>query len=166
MEKQIPIYFDSVIVDSPFQGISESNPNIGRLKVRVFTKYGNRNGSYITEAVANAVLTSVSHFDAKAIIVPTSGGHSARVISNLRPHPLILALCSSEAVARRLSLNYGVYPIIVSVDHNDMDDVVNICREVAVKVLGLKEHDVVVIAGGIHANKSIKQTNFMKIEEI
>lgn len=60
MEKQIPIYFDSVIIDSPFQGISESNPNIGRLKVRVFTKYGNRNGSYITEAVANQLIESAT----------------------------------------------------------------------------------------------------------
>ena len=60
MEKQIPIYFDSVIVDSPFQGISESTPNIGRLKVRVFTKYGNRNGSYITEAVANQLIESAT----------------------------------------------------------------------------------------------------------
>ena len=60
MEKQIPIYFDSVIIDSPFQGISESTPNIGRLKVRVFTKYGNRNGSYITEAVANQLIESAT----------------------------------------------------------------------------------------------------------
>jgi len=60
MEKQIPIYFDSVVIDSPFQGISESNPNIGRLKVRVFTKYGNRNGSYITEAVANQLIESAT----------------------------------------------------------------------------------------------------------
>ena len=60
MEKQIPIYFNSVIIDSPFQGISESNPNIGRLKVRVFTKYGNRNGSYITEAVANQLIESAT----------------------------------------------------------------------------------------------------------
>ena len=60
MKKQIPIYFDSVIIDSPFQGISESNPNIGRLKVRVFTKYGNRNGSYITEAVANQLIESAT----------------------------------------------------------------------------------------------------------
>ena len=60
MDKQIPIYFDSVIVDSPFQGISESNPNIGRLKVRVFTKYGNRNGSYITEAVADQLIKSAT----------------------------------------------------------------------------------------------------------
>ena len=60
MKKQIPIYFDSVVIDSPFQGISESNPNIGRLKVRVFTKYGNRNGSYITEAVANQLIESAT----------------------------------------------------------------------------------------------------------
>lgn len=60
MDKQIPIYFDSVIIDSPFQGISETNPNIGRLKVRVFTKYGNRNGSYITEAVAQQLIDSAT----------------------------------------------------------------------------------------------------------
>ena len=60
MSKQIPIYFDSVIVDSPFQGISDSNPNIGRLKVRVFTKYGNRNGSYITDAVAEQLIKSAT----------------------------------------------------------------------------------------------------------
>ena len=58
MEKKIPIYFDSVIVSSPLQGISESNPNIGRLKVRVFTKYGNRNGSYITDEVADQLIRS------------------------------------------------------------------------------------------------------------
>ena len=60
MERQIPIYFDSVIVDSPFQGISNTLPNVGRLKVRVFTKYGNRNGSYITEAVANQLIESAT----------------------------------------------------------------------------------------------------------
>lgn len=61
MDKQIPIYFDSVIIDSPFQEISDTHPNIGRLKVRVFTKYGNRNGSYITEAVANQLIESATH---------------------------------------------------------------------------------------------------------
>lgn len=58
MEKKIPIYFDSVIIESPFQEISQNTPNIGRLKVRVFTKYTNRNGSYITEAVAEQLINS------------------------------------------------------------------------------------------------------------
>lgn len=60
MDRQIPIYFDSVVIDSPIQEISTSNPNLGRLKVRVFTKYGNRNGSYITEAVANQLIESAT----------------------------------------------------------------------------------------------------------
>lgn len=60
MDKKIPLYFDSVVIDSPFQGISESNPNIGRLKVRVFTRYGNRNGSYITEEVANQLINTAT----------------------------------------------------------------------------------------------------------
>ena len=60
MEKKIPIYFDSVIVSSPLEMISESNKNLGRLKVRVFTKYGNRNGSYITDAVAEQLIASAT----------------------------------------------------------------------------------------------------------
>lgn len=60
MDKKIPIYFDSVIVSSPLEIISENNPNLGRLKVRVFTKYGNRNGSYITEKVANQLIDSAT----------------------------------------------------------------------------------------------------------
>lgn len=60
MDRQIPIYFDSVIVSSPIERISESNPNLGRLKVRVFTKYGNRNGSYITDKVAEQLINSAT----------------------------------------------------------------------------------------------------------
>lgn len=58
--KEIPIYFDSVTVSSPIEKISESYPNLGRLKVRVFTKYGNRNGSYITEKVADQLIRSAT----------------------------------------------------------------------------------------------------------
>lgn len=67
MDRQIPIYFDSVVVSSPIERISESNPNLGRLKVRVFTKYGNRNGSYITEKVANQLIESATRGDTPVV---------------------------------------------------------------------------------------------------
>ena len=60
MEKKIPIYFDSVIIASPAQPITESKPELGRLKVGVFTKYGNRNGSYITDEVAEMLIASAT----------------------------------------------------------------------------------------------------------
>lgn len=60
MDKQIPIYFDSVVIASPTTPISSSNPELGRLKVGVFTKYGNRNGSYITDEIAEQLIASAT----------------------------------------------------------------------------------------------------------
>lgn len=119
----------------------------------------------VTESIASSVLNTANNLDIKAIVVPTSGGHSARVMSNLRPKTIILALCSSEKVARRLSLNYGIYSEIVNIDHDDMDEVVKECRNLAISKLNLQPNDIVIITGGIH-DKNIKQTNFLKIEEI
>lgn len=55
--KKPPIYFDSVIIASPMEPIAQ-NSSIGRLQVGVFTKYGNRNGSYITDQVADQLINS------------------------------------------------------------------------------------------------------------
>lgn len=129
-----------------------------------FTHFSSKD---ITETLASSVLASSDTLDIKAIVVPTTGGHSAQVLSNLRPKSIILALCPNERTARKLLLNYGVYPIITDmVKDDDMDYTVNNAREVAKKVLNLKENDIIIITGGIHHNKAIKQTNFMKIEEI
>lgn len=131
------------------------------------TKFNYRQVNDITEAIANSVITSSESLDIKAIVVPTSGGHSPSVISNLRPKTIILAPCPSDKVARSLALNYGVYPIVVpNVRDDDMDNAVSHAKREAISFLGLKEKDKIIITGGIHENKAIKQTNFMKIEEI
>ena len=67
MKKEIPIYFDSVIIASPAQPITESKPELGRLKVGVFTKYGNRNGSYITDEIAEMLIASAIRGDTPVI---------------------------------------------------------------------------------------------------
>ena len=60
MDKQVPIYFDSVVITAPTIPISSDKPELGRLKVGVFTKYGNRNGSYITDEVAEQLIASAT----------------------------------------------------------------------------------------------------------
>ncbi len=67
MERKIPIYFDSVIIASPAQPITESKPELGRLKVGVFTKYGNRNGSYITDEIAEMLIASAIRGDTPVV---------------------------------------------------------------------------------------------------
>lgn len=59
MERQIPIYFDSIVIDSPVrEAVVNNDQTIYRMKVRVFSKGANRNGSYITEAVAQQLIDS------------------------------------------------------------------------------------------------------------
>jgi hypothetical protein len=58
MGKKIPIYFDNAVIMAPAEPINGSS-NLNRLKVGVFTKYGNRNGSYITDNVAQMLIDGV-----------------------------------------------------------------------------------------------------------
>ena len=60
MDRQIPIYFDTIIIDSPTQEISNEDLNACRLHVGVFTKYKNRNGSYITDEYADFLIKSAT----------------------------------------------------------------------------------------------------------
>jgi len=67
MSRSIPIYFDSVVIASPTTPISSNNPELGRLKVGVFTKYGNRNGSYITDEIAEQLISSAIQGDTPVV---------------------------------------------------------------------------------------------------
>ena len=60
MDREIPIYFDTIIIDSPTQEVSNEDLNACRLHVGVFTKYKNRNGSYITDEYADFLIKSAT----------------------------------------------------------------------------------------------------------
>ena len=56
MKRNIPIYFDNAVIMSPAEPIGNGSSGLNRLRVGVFTKYSNRNGSYITDTVANMMI--------------------------------------------------------------------------------------------------------------
>lgn len=59
MDKKIPLTFD-IMISSPLTPINESLPNVARAKCHVFTKYRNRNYSYITDEVADQLIASAA----------------------------------------------------------------------------------------------------------
>ena len=66
MKRNIPIYFDNAIIMSPAEPINGST-GLNRLKVGVFTKYGNRNGSYIKDDVAEMMIASATKGDTPVV---------------------------------------------------------------------------------------------------
>ena len=86
MKRNIPIYFDNAVIVSPLESISESS-GIGRLKVGVFTRYGNRNGSYIKDNVADMLIKSATRGDTPVVgfFDPESkswAGHTGPTLAN------------------------------------------------------------------------------------
>ena len=65
MKRDIPIYFDNAVIMSSPEKIGSSNLN--RLDVGVFTKYGNRNGSYITDEIAEMLIASAVKGDTPVV---------------------------------------------------------------------------------------------------
>jgi pyruvate kinase len=69
-------------------------------------------GSSDSDVVADAAYTAARAANVQAIVVFTTSGYSARLISRYRPPVKIIAMTSSMESVRRLLVNYGVTPIL------------------------------------------------------
>jgi pyruvate kinase len=67
-------------------------------------------------ALCEAAVTLATTGEAEAIVAVTRGGQTARLLSCLRPRALILGITSSEQVASRLALLWGVTPLVCDGD--------------------------------------------------
>jgi len=73
----------------------------------------------VTEAISGAVKTVAKDLNAAAIVCLTESGFTSRLISKHRPECPILAITGSERVARRLSMNWGVTPVLYAGNPDD-----------------------------------------------
>ncbi len=119
-------------------------------------------GSAIHNTIAECAVRSTQTLPVKAVVVSTLTGKTALDISSLRPNAFIVAAVTSEKVARKLALKWGVYPKIVPI-YEDTDDIVQDGIEAAKEVMKLQSGDIITVVGGFPQNA---HTNFMKIEEI
>ena len=118
----------------------------------------------LTQTISDCVVNSANMLNAKLIVAATISGFTARKISNMKPNCLILAGCPNDEVARRLALNWGVYPVRLPI-YKTVDEVLDGSIKAAKEFMDLKEKDIIVITGGFPTGVK-KMTNLMKIEEI
>ena len=70
-------------------------------------------GADVADLIAEAACAMAERVAARAIVVPTRSGFTARQVARRRPRPPILALTPDETVRRRLSLVWGVTAVTV-----------------------------------------------------
>jgi pyruvate kinase len=101
---------------------------------------------------------------AAAIVVFTASGLSAKRVANYRPPVPIYAFTQSSAVARQLSVIYGVVPIL-SPDPVDTDEMVKLLDRILLGKGLLKPRDNVVFVAGQPIGRT-GTTNFVKLHRM
>jgi pyruvate kinase len=110
-------------------------------------------------AMCEAAVTLARTGEADAIVAVTRGGTTARMLSALRPRAPIFAATDSVAVAERLALQWGVVPIVCSVQGEE-----NI--EKAIAACGILRSPARVVFVSVSSDLSEPRSNFLTLRRI
>ncbi len=116
-----------------------------------------------TDVISHSAVSASFLQNTKAIMVFTSSGKSAAMLSRFRPSTQIIGATFNPKVYRQLDMHWGVYPILTSV-YSTAEKMFNLAHEFVVKNHLAKAGDKIVITSG--QPKQNGCTNLIKIEEI
>ncbi|PDH94049.1 pyruvate kinase [Oenococcus oeni] len=101
-----------------------------------------------TEVLAQAAVDAAREAGAKAIVASTASDYTARLISKYRPDMPILAITYDEKVARSLTVNYAVYPVVKDAPETT-DDLIELAKKTVHDEKLAKRDDTIVVTAGL-----------------
>ena len=120
----------------------------------------------ISNAVCAASVTTASELDAKALIVPTLSGSTAKLISKYRPKTHIYAMSPSQSTVRQMMLLWGVTPIWAR-RADTTDELFESSMEELRERSIVEKGDLCVITAGVLSrmtrNQPVTATNIMRV---
>ncbi|HLS88242.1 MAG TPA: pyruvate kinase [Sphingobacteriaceae bacterium] len=118
----------------------------------------------VTDAISQASCTIAHKLGAVAIISATQSGHTARMVARYRPKQVLLAATPDDAVARRMSLVWGVEPLVITLQESAgamRDEAIEQAIELGLIVPG----DLVVFTAGVPIGVT-GTTNLLQIHTV
>ena len=123
-----------------------------------------RHISGVGESVAHAACRAAEEQRAKAIVAFTQSGTTALLVSKHRPTVPVISATPFENVARRISLYWGVTPIILTT-RRTTDDMIATVEHAMLKRKLVRPRDLIVITAGVPIGVA-GSTNMMKIHRV
>ena len=116
------------------------------------------------DAISHATCGMAIDIDAASIVVCSLSGKTARMVSRFRPPMNIIGLTTAEKNWRKLSLSWGVVPVMCE-NYNSTDVMFYTATQKAKEVLDLRKGERIVLTGGVTNGKS-GNTDLIKVESI
>jgi pyruvate kinase len=116
------------------------------------------------DAISHSAVGMAIDLNAKAVVVCSMSGMTARMVSRFRGPVDIVAMTTNEKAWRKLALSWGVLPKM-SQSFQSTDVLFYQAKNVAREALSLSRGDLLVITGGV-TNGQSGNTSILKVETV
>ena len=115
----------------------------------------------VTQAIGQASVSMAKNLKAAAILSLTESGFTSRLVSKYRPDCPIMAITSSQRVARKLSMNWGVIPVLYEGEPND-DARIDFAIDQIKQMMNADSGDILIVTAG-HLQHGSGGTDLVRI---
>ena len=115
-------------------------------------------------ALSHSACMLARDLNAKALVVCTRTGMTARMVSRFRPEEPIIGMTTDKKAFRKLALSWGVTPVM-SEEYSSLDILLYFAKQCAVKSGIAKKGDKVVITAGT-PNGKVGNSNLISIQTL
>ena len=127
-----------------------------------------RGKANVSSAVGIGAVRTAANLNAKAMVIPTMSGLSARLVANFRPEMPIYAVTPSERAQRQLQLDWGVLPL-QGYKEDSTENIISHAMYVVTRDKYIRPGDLVVVTAGDPATNEVRgegsMTNVMFVIE-
>jgi len=131
---------------------------------KVFRQKGLGEQVNLTTAISHATVQISQELEANVIMPITESGLTARMIAKYRPRASVVAVSPNPVSLRRMSLYWGVTPILGANTPNT-DELITNSAKLALDAGLVKKGDSVVVTAGMNVGK-VGSTNLIKVINI
>lgn len=122
-------------------------------------------GDEKSNAISHATCTTSSDLGAKCIVAFTEGGSTARAVSSYRPGTPIIAPTPKESTYNRLTMSWGVTPVLVKERPSRGTELYDQAAHAAISIVDAKVGDIITVTAGMPVGK-VKYTNTLRILQL
>ncbi len=128
--------------------------------------YDRRKNIYrdLTTIVNGSAVSIANECRARAIVVVTKTGYSARMVSKLRPRQPIWAFTYDSITYHQMALNWGIQPFLVE-EETSFETLVGHIKELCLSLELAPQGERIIIVGGLPMGKH-GTTNMVRVETI
>ena len=125
----------------------------------------NVSGDLKTLAISHATCSTTADLGAKCIVAFTEAGSTARAVSTYRPGAPIIAATPCERTFHRLTMSWGVTPVLVPKHPTCGTELYDLSEQAAISAVDLRVGDVITITAGMPVGH-VNYTNTLRVHQL